>query len=64
MVGVLFADIFNAKISHYWTGHLYLGLDLDWDYAKREVHLSMLTYVTADLKSFNHSRPRKPQDQP
>ena len=26
-----------------WEGKRYLGLDLDWDYEKREVHLSMLT---------------------
>ena len=55
--------------SHYtvysdWTGSRYLGIDLDWDYRKREVHLSMLSYVQDALTSFHHSRPHKPQHQP
>ena len=54
----------HYKISKDWTGSRYLSLDLDWDYTKRKVHLSMLTYVTAALKRFNHAQPRKPQDQP
>ena len=33
----------NYKISADWKGQGYLGLDLDWDYEKREVHLSMLS---------------------
>ena len=47
-----------------WEGKRYLGLDLDWDYEKREVNLSMLTYVNNTLKRFNHKKPRKPQNQP
>ena len=39
-------------------------MDLDWDYEKHEVHLSMLTYIDDDLKCFNNEKPRKPQDQP
>ena len=54
----------NYKIFKDWSGSWYLGLDLDWDYTTRKVHLSMLTYVTATLKRFNHAQPRKPQDQP
>ena len=47
-----------------WTGSRYLGIDLEWDYEEREVHLSMLSYVQDTLTHFNHSRPHKPQDQP
>ena len=37
---------------------------MGWDYDKRKVHLSMITYVNDALKRFNHKKPRKPQDQP
>ena len=46
------------------TGKRYLGLDLDWDYKNRTVHISMLDYVTTALKRFHHTCPRKAQDQP
>ena len=46
------------------TGTRYLGLTLDWDYEKREVHLSMLDYVPDALVRFQHQAPRKPQHQP
>ena len=54
----------NYSISHDWEGKRYLGLDLDWDYEKREVHLSMLQYVVDALKRFHHEAPLKPQHQP
>jgi hypothetical protein len=54
----------HYNISQDWEGKRYLGLDLDWDYTKRQVHLSMLNYVADAIKRFHHERPRKPQDQP
>ena len=55
----------NYAISSDNKGKRYLGLDLDWDYENRTVHISMLDYVTdAALKRFHHARPRKAQDQP
>ena len=54
----------SYKISSNWEGKLYLVLDLDWDYEKLEVHLSMLNYVDDALKRFNHKKPRNPQEQP
>ena len=54
----------SYKISTDWEGKRYLGLDLDWDYKKLEVHLSMLSYVSDALKRSNHTALRKPQDQP
>ena len=45
----------HYKISNNWSGKRHLGLDLDWDYENRKLHLSMLTYVTAALKRFNHT---------
>ena len=32
-------------ISHDWSSSRYLGMDIDWDYARREVHLSMSRYL-------------------
>ena len=34
------------KISEEWDGKLYCGLNLEWDYDKREVLVSMPNYVT------------------
>ena len=47
-----------------WDGRRYLGLTLDWDYERREVHLSMPGYVHEALQRFNHTMPKKPQHQP
>ena len=46
------------------TGKRYLGLTLDWDYSKREVHVSMLEYIPDALVRFQHQAPKKPQYQP
>ena len=35
----------HYTVSHYWEGKRYLGIDLDWDYERRKVHISMLLYV-------------------
>ena len=53
----------SYNISSDWEGKWYLGLDLDWDYERREVHLLMITYGDSILKRFNHEKPRKPKDQ-
>ena len=54
----------HYTISHDWTGKRYLGIDLDWDYEHRKVHLSMLLYVKEALIRFNHAMPKRPQDHP
>ncbi len=35
-------------------GKQYVGLDLDWDYKERVVHISMLLYVASAPKRFRH----------
>lgn len=45
-------------------GSRYIGITMDWDYEKREVHLSMPGYREKALKRFQHERPAKPQNQP
>ena len=47
----------HYKISHDWKGKRYLGMDLDWDYVHRKVHLSMMLYVIDALTKFRHDNP-------
>ena len=54
----------HYEVEEDWEGHRYLGITLDWDYKKREVHLSMPDYVERALVRFNHPTPDKPQHQP
>ena len=54
----------HYKISSDWKRKKYLGLDIDWYYDNRTVHLSMLGYVVEDLTVFLHKNPCKPQDRP
>ena len=44
----------NYSISKYWDGERYSGITLDWDYTKRDVHLSMPEYVKDALIQFAH----------
>jgi hypothetical protein len=47
-----------------WTGMRYIGMNMDWDYAQRQVHVSMLDYVPETLTRFHHCKPCTPQHQP
>ena len=47
-----------------WDGKRYIGIFLDWDYNKQQVHLSIPGYKAKALKQFNHPTPPKPQNQP
>ena len=42
-----------------WEGSKYIGIDLKWDYTRREVTLSMKGYATRALKQFQHPMPSK-----
>ena len=59
----------SALKEHYdieedWQGKKYIGLTLDWDYDKREVHLSMPGYVEKARQEFGHEMPKRRQDSP
>ena len=54
----------HYKVSADWTGTRYIGITLDWDYERREVHLSMPGYKDKALKQFQHQRPPEPQHAP
>ena len=48
----------HYKISQDWTGSKYCGLELDWDYKQREVHLLMPGYVANALLTTFQSQGR------
>ena len=52
------------KISEDWDGNVYCGLNLEWDYYKREVLVSMPNYVTKALQKFQHTTPKCAQYAP
>ena len=54
----------HYKMTEDWKGEKYIGLTLDWDYERREVHLSMPGYVAKGRKRFHHPMPRRRQDSP
>jgi hypothetical protein len=47
-----------------WTGTLYCGITLAWDYEARTVDLSMPGYVAKALTRFQHAHPTRPQHSP
>jgi hypothetical protein len=52
------------SITTDWTGSLYCGLTLKWDYLARTVDLSMPGYVATALLKFMHPTPARPQHSP
>ena len=59
----------NILLQHYpvtedWTGALYCGLTLHWNYTDRWVDLSMPGYIKALLLRFQHPSPSQPQFSP
>jgi hypothetical protein len=42
-----------------WEAKQYIGINLKWDYTKREVELSMDGYVEQALAEFEHSIPKQ-----
>ena len=51
----------DYEIEIDWKGSKYAGIDLDFDYRKRKVYLSMLGYVKRVCKRFNHEMPKRKQ---
>jgi hypothetical protein len=51
-------------VSTDWTGSLYCGLTLDWDYQNHTVDLSMPNYVSTALHKFQHPPPSRLQHAP
>ena len=54
----------DYEISHDWSGSLYCGITLKWDYVARTVDLSMPGYLAAVLTRFRHAIAAKPEHAP
>lgn len=54
----------HYEITIDWTGGQYLGLNLDWDYTKGTVDISMPGYIERALLRFNHPPPKRAQHSP
>ncbi|KAL7528154.1 hypothetical protein ACHAXR_005043 [Thalassiosira sp. AJA248-18] len=54
----------HYKVTNDWTGNRYIGITLDWDYQRKQVHLSMPGYVAKALKQFQHTKPKTKQHAP
>jgi len=54
----------HYKVTKDWTGNRYISITLDWDYKRRQVHLSMPGFVAKALKQFHHTKPTKQQHAP
>ena len=60
----LISALHDYDISTDWHGTKYIGLTLEWDYERREVHVSMPGYIAKARKEFGHEMPKKRQDSP
>jgi hypothetical protein len=47
-----------------WTGNLYCGITLVWDYVRRTVDISMPRYIKQKLQEYEHIRHKKLQTCP
>jgi hypothetical protein len=54
----------NYMLTEDWTGNLYCGIQLDWDYAGRTFDISMSGYIKKKLQESGHIMPRKIQGCP
>jgi hypothetical protein len=50
--------------EHWEDSQKYCGITMDWDYVRREVHLSMPGYCIEALQRFRHECSSRPMDQP
>jgi hypothetical protein len=52
------------KLTEDWTGSLYCGIILEWDYIGRTVDISMPGYIKKKLQEYKHLLPGKIQNCP
>jgi hypothetical protein len=51
-------------VSRYWTGGLYCGITLKWDYENEHVDLSMPGYIKDVLHKYKYPMPKRSQYAP
>ncbi len=49
------------KLTKDWTGNLYCGISLNWDYINQTVDISMPGYIKKKLQEYNHVLPGRMQ---
>jgi hypothetical protein len=54
----------NYEVEEDWSGGLYCGINLEWNYEQGYVDSDMYKYTMKNLKKYNHEKPRKPTDCP
>ncbi len=47
-----------------WTGNLYCGIKLKWDYNNQALDISMPEYIIKQLQKYKHDCPDRPQHCP
>jgi hypothetical protein len=52
------------KLTKDWTGNLYCGITLEWNYNCRTVDILMPGYIRKKLQNYKHSKPFKLQNCP
>ena len=54
----------DFTIAEDWTGGLYCGITLKWDFENRIVEFSMPGYIKKVLQKYKHETPKKHQGSP
>ena len=54
----------HYEVTMDWTGSLYIGISLQWNYKNRTVSLSMPNYIQKTLQRFSHPTPKRPENSP
>ena len=52
----------HYDVTEDWKREKFIGLTLDWEYDRREEHLSMPGYASKARKEFGHEMPSSRQD--
>ena len=55
---------YKYKISENWTGRLYCGIDLEWDYVSCTLGIRMLGYIKTKTQQYKHDRHTCPHQPP
>ena len=51
-------------VSVEWSGKLFCGMNLEWDYKDRTVYVDMKGYTKKVREKYQHEMPTRPENQP
>ena len=54
----------DYTLDVHWTGSLYCGINLEWNYEARTLEISMPGYIKRQLQKYTHQAPNKPLESP